>query len=362
LFLIFISFSCVFILTFFQSVWKNIFFSLLFAIAPPSAAVLAYISGYWLPIVIPEFAVITAITLSLVVNFATEGVQRQFIKSAFQQYLNPAVIDQIIAHPERLTLGGERRELSIFFSDLQGFTSISEALDPESLTALLNDYLSAMTDIIHEEKGTVDKYEGDAIIAFWNAPLDVPDHAYRAVNAAIRCQEKLAELRPQYLARTGKELYMRIGINTGYAVVGNMGSKDRFDYTMLGDSVNLAARLEGVNKEFGTYTMISAATKNKAGNEFCFRELARVAVVGKKEAVTVFEPLRTEKYNKIKNNMDKFQKGLKLFYEGEFDAAQDIFQSIASADPAASKYAVKCIEMKKLVSSDWDGVWVMTSK
>ncbi len=361
-FIIFLSFSCVFALTFFQSVWKNIGFSVAFAITPPAVAVLAYISGYWLPIVIPEFAVITAITLSLVVNFATEGIQRQFIKSAFQQYLNPAVIDQIIAHPEKLTLGGERRELSIFFSDLQGFTSISEALDPESLTALLNDYLSAMTDIIHEEKGTVDKYEGDAIIAFWNAPLDVPDHAYRAVNAALRCQEKLAELRPHYLKKTGKELYMRIGVNTGFAVVGNMGSKDRFDYTMLGDAVNLAARLEGVNKEFGTYTMISASTKDKAGSDFSFRELARVAVVGKKEAVTVFEPLRTEIYNKEKDIVEKFQSGLQLFYAGQFDTAHDIFQSIAAVDPAAAKYAGKCIEMKKLAPADWGGVWVMTAK
>lgn len=361
-FIILISFGCVFILTFFQSVWKNVFFSVFFALTPPAAAALAYASGYWLPIVIPEFAVITAITLSLVVNFATEGIQRQFIKSAFQQYLNPAVIDQIIAHPEKLTLGGERRELSIFFSDLQGFTSISEALDPEALTALLNDYLSAMTDIIHEENGTVDKYEGDAIIAFWNAPLEVPDHGYRAVNAALRCQEKLAELRPQYLAKTGKELYMRVGVNTGYAVVGNLGSKDRFDYTMLGDSVNLAARLEGVNKEFGTYTMISAETRKKADDEFCFRELARVAVVGKKEAVTVFEPLRKENYNEKKDIMEKFQSGLQSFYEGQFDAAQDIFQSIAAIDPPAAKYAVKCTEIKKMAPADWNGVWVMTSK
>lgn len=361
-FLIFLSFSCVFVLTFFQSVWKNIIFSIFFALTPPAAAALAYASGYWLPIVIPEFAVIIAITLSLVVNFASEGIQRQFIKSAFQQYLNPAVIDQIIAHPEKLTLGGERRELSIFFSDLQGFTSISEALDPESLTTLLNDYLSAMTDIIHEEKGTVDKYEGDAIIAFWNAPLDVPDHAYRAVNAALRCQEKLAELRPQYLTKTGKELFMRIGINTGYAVVGNMGSKDRFDYTMLGDSVNLAARLEGVNKEFATYTMVSAATRDQAGDEFSFRELARVAVVGKKEAVTVFEPIRKEIFNEMKNTMEKFQSGLQLFYAGQFDPARDIFQSIASVDSAAAKYAGKCTEMKKLAPADWNGVWVMTSK
>ena len=361
-FIILISFGCVFILTFLQSAWKNAVFSVVFALIPLAAAAAAYRADYWMPIVIPEFAVIIAITLSLVVNFATEGIQRQFIKSAFQQYLNPAVIDQIIAHPEKLKLGGERRELSIFFSDLQGFTTISEALDPESLTALLNDYLSAMTDIIHEEAGTVDKYEGDAIIAFWNAPLDVPDHAYRAVNAALRCQEKLAELRPQYLAKTGKELYMRVGVNTGFAVVGNLGSKDRFDYTMLGDSVNLAARLEGVNKEFGTYTMVSAQTRELAGDEFCFRELARVAVVGKKEAVTVFEPLRKDIYDARKDIIEKFQKGLQFFYQGQFDATLEVFQSIAAVDPPAAKYVVKCREMKKQPISDWGGVWIMASK
>jgi adenylate cyclase len=361
-FIVLVSFGCVFVLTFFKSVLKSVIFSIVFALVPLTAAALAYPAGYWMPIVIPEFAVIISITLSLVVNFATEGIQRQFIKSAFQQYLNPVFIDQIIAHPEKLTLGGERRELSIFFSDVQGFTTISEALDPESLTALLNDYLSAMTDIIHEENGTVDKYEGDAIIAFWNAPLDIPDHAFRAVNAALRCQEKLAELRPRYLAKTGKELYMRIGINTGYAVVGNMGSKDRFDYTMLGDSVNLAARLEGVNKEFGTYTMVSAKTREMVGDMFCFRELARVAVVGKKEAVTVFEPVRKEIYNATQDIMEKFLNGLQFFYQGQFDAALEIFQSIADIDPPSAKYIGKCREVKKQAISDWDGVWVMTSK
>ena len=361
-FIILVSFGCVFVLTFFQSVWKNVIFSVFFALVPLAAAALAYPSGYWLPIVIPEFAVIIAITLSLVVNFATEGIQRQFIKSAFQQYLNPAVIDQIIAHPEKLTLGGERRELSIFFSDLQGFTSISEALDPESLTSLLNDYLSAMTDIIHEENGTVDKYEGDAIIAFWNAPLDVPDHAYRAVNAALRCQEKLAELRPRYLAKTGKELYMRIGVNTGYAVVGNMGSKDRFDYTMLGDSVNLAARLEGVNKEFGTYTMVSAETRKQAGDKFCFRELARVAVVGKKEAVTVFEPVRKEIYNETKDIMEKFQRDCN--YSTKVNSMQrwKFFSPSPRLTLRRQNTPANAREMKKQAVSDWDGVWVMTSK
>ncbi len=228
------------------------------------------------------------------VNYSTEGRQKRYIKNAFKQYLSPAVIEQLISHPERLKLGGERRELSIFFSDLQGFTSISEGLSPEELTALLNEYLSAMTDIIQEEGGTVDKFEGDAIIAFWNAPLDLDDHALRAVRSALRCQESLARMRPAFRERVGKDLYMRIGINTGPAVVGNMGSHSRFDYTVLGDAVNLAARLEGINKQFKTYTMISQATLEQMADAFPVRELSRVAVVGRKEPVTVYEPMFEE--------------------------------------------------------------------
>ncbi len=233
---------------------------------PVAGALVAYEGGFWLPLMVQEAAVILAVAMGLLVNYATEGRQKKFIKNAFKQYLSPAVIEQLIQHPERLQLGGERKVLSIFFSDLQGFTSISEGLAPEDLTVLLNEYLSAMTDIIQAEGGTVDKYEGDAIIAFWNAPLDIPDHAQRVVRAALECQRTLAEMRPAIRSRIGKDLLMRIGINTGPAVVGNLGSHTRFDYTMLGDAVNLAARLEGANKEFGTYTMISQATRDLIGS------------------------------------------------------------------------------------------------
>ncbi len=329
---------------------------------PVALSLWIYRLGYWMPLVVLIAAAVLSVLISMAVNYATEGRQKRFIKSAFRQYLSPAVIEELIRSPERLKLGGERRTLSIFFSDLQGFTSISEGLEPEALTALLNDYLSAMTDIVQEEGGTVDKYEGDAIIAFWNAPLDLPDHAARVVRAALRCQDVLAELRPVFFDRIGKEMFMRIGINTGPAVVGNLGSRTRFDYTMLGDAVNLAARLEGVNKQFGTYTMISAATRSQMGDAFAARELARVAVVGKKEPVTVFEPMWPSAYEKQLPVLSVFADALSLFYGGKFLEAAAVFSAIEEQDPPAARYRIKCRELAAAPPEKWEGVWVMTSK
>ncbi len=328
---------------------------------PVLLSLAAYSKGFWLPLMAPEIACASAVFLGLGVKYATEGRQKRFIKNAFRQYLSPAVIDQIITHPERLRLGGDRRMLTMFFSDLQGFTSISENLTPDALTQLLNDYLTAMTDIIIDLGGTVDKYEGDAIIAFWNAPVDIPRHAEKCVEAALRCQEKLAGMRPDFHSRTGHELHMRIGINTGFAIVGNFGSHTKFDYTMLGDSVNLAARLEGINKQFGTYTMISEFTRNEIGEAFAFREIGRVAVVGRKQAVTVFEPLRPEARTRQNEQYDTFEKGLALFYAGKFMEAKLIFNG-NSDDPPSSAYERKCAALLKNPPPDWAGVWIMTEK
>jgi adenylate cyclase len=329
---------------------------------PVLASFGSYAGGFWIPLVAVELAALLSLVSSNVVNYATEGRQKRFIKGAFSQYLSPGVIEQLISHPERLRLGGERRELSIFFSDLQGFTSISESLSPEELTTLLNDYLSAMTDIIQEEGGTIDKYEGDAIIAFWNAPLFLEDHGLRGVRAAVRCQEKLAELRPAFEQRSGKELYMRIGMNSGPAVVGNMGSTVRFDYTMLGDAVNLAARLEGINKQFGTYTMISEATRALAGDSFAYREISRVRVVGKKLPVVVYEPMTAEDYARRRSHLETFDRGRDAFYRGDFAGALSAFEEIRGVDPAAEKYTAKCKTLFEAPPADWDGVWNMTEK
>lgn len=331
-------------------------------ILPAGFGLVAYNAGFWLPLVVIETAAVLTIGLALLANYATEGRQKRFIKGAFRQYLSPAVIDQLISNPDRLKLGGERNTLSIFFSDLQGFTSISEGLEPEELTALLNEYLTAMTDIVMDEGGTVDKYEGDAIIAFWNAPLDVPQHEMRTVRAALRCQAELARMRPAIKARIGKEMLMRIGINTGPAVVGNLGSHTRFDYTMLGDAVNLAARLEGANKQFGTFTMISAETRRHIGPDIPVRELARLAVVGRGEPVTVYEPMLPAEYADGQTRYDTFGKGLTMFYQGLFQEAREIFQTIRDQDPAAAAYVEKCGELLGNPPDEWAGVWVAKTK
>lgn len=333
-----------------------------FLLLPALLVAAAYRAGFWLPLVVQEVGIAVTLLSAGVIYYTTEGRQKLFIKNAFKQYLSPAVIDELIRHPERLKLGGERRLISIFFSDLEGFTGISEGLEPEALTALLNDYLSAMTGIIHEEGGTVDKYEGDAIIAFWNAPLQQTDHADRCVRAALRCQGKLAEMRPAFRERIGKDLRMRIGINSGQAVVGNMGSHTRFDYTMLGDAVNLASRLEGINKEFGTYSIISQATLELLAGAFPVRELSRVSVVGRREPVTVHEPMFPEEYASRKEDLRIFAEGLEEFYRGRFDKAESIFAGLGNRDRAALAYTGKCRSMIEQPPEAWNGVWVVTSK
>lgn len=319
-------------------------------------------AGYRVEMVLPFSASITAIFTSLIFNYMTEGKQKRFIQHAFNHYLSKHVIDQLIENPEKLKLGGVRSELSIFFSDVEGFTTISERMTPEALIEVLNEYLSEMSDIILSEQGMIDKYEGDAIIAFWNAPVKVKNHALHVVRAALNCQKALSEMRDLLAAQTGTPLKMRIGIHTGAAVVGNMGAKERFDYTMLGDSVNLAARLEGVNKQFGTYTIISEVTKEQMLDAYPTRELGKVAVVGRKEPVRIYEPMFKEEYTERQKDIENFLAGLELFYQGKITQAKEVFEKTAPTDPASKKYAEKCQLVLEGKSEAKDGIWVMTSK
>ncbi len=342
--------------------WQSLMAFVIFFTIPLIAGGYAYTQGLWLPIFSPLIATALALVGALALNYATEGKQKRFIKGAFKQYLSPLVIEELVQHPERLKLGGELRELSIFFSDVRGFTTISERLNPEELTTLLNNYLTAMTDIIYSHGGTVDKYEGDAIIAFWNAPLAQKDHAQLAVLTALECQAKLTELNPVYKEQIGTELHQRIGLNSGPVVVGNMGSRQRFNYTFLGDAGNLAARLEGINKQFGTSLLISSHTREQLDESVAVREIARVQVVGRKEPVCVYEPMFPALATERKKILDIFALGLAKYYEGALAEALSLFASIESQDAPAEAYVRRCRSLLATPPAEWSGVWVMTEK
>ncbi len=328
--------------------------------APVLIGFAAYSRGVWWPIAAHETSIGLGLVGALTANYWSEGRQKAFIKQAFRHYLSGDVIEKIIRDPSHLQLGGEKRQLTIMFTDLAGFSTFSERLGPVELTTLLNDYLSEMTDIIMDEGGTLDKYEGDAIIAFWNAPLEQSDHAVRACRAALSCQRRLAELRDEFEKRTGAVMRMRVGLNTGDVVVGNMGSRKRFNYTILGDAANLASRLEGANKAFGTEMMISEATWNLTANEFLGRKLANLRVVGKKNAVTVYE-LTGFANEPEPANWNTFAEGLTCFQQGDFTSAKEIFEKLTN-DPAAQHYVRRCARLCADPPKSWDGVWELTEK
>ncbi|MEH2551809.1 adenylate cyclase [Bradyrhizobium sp. AZCC 2262] len=239
----------------------------------------------------------TAIYLALIFSsFVREQAQRRQIRSAFGQYLSPALVEQLAQSPEKLVLGGEEREMTIMFSDMRGFTSISETYknDPQGLTALMNRFLTPLTNAILSRKGTIDKYMGDAIMAFWNAPLDDKDHELNACEAALDMLERVDELnqaREQEAREEGRPfipLNVGVGLNTGICVVGNMGSDQRFDYSVFGDSVNLASRLEGQSKEYGFPIIVGSKTALTVKDRFAILELDFIMVKGKKEPEVIY--------------------------------------------------------------------------
>lgn len=301
-------------------------------------------------------------------QYLVSDKDKRFIKGAFQQYLSPEVIGQLMDNPDLLKLGGERREMTAFFSDVAGFSSISEQLTPEQLVNLLNMYLTQMSNIIMDYGGTVDKYEGDAIIAFFGAPVSYEDHAKRACHVTVDMQRKLDVLREEWMADGLPRIDHRIGLNTGQMVVGNMGSEDRFDYTMMGNSVNLAARLEGANKNYGTYSMISEMTYQPAKDAVEVRELDLIRVIGINTPVRVYELLAkkgewTEEQSK---GVPYFLKGLELYRKQEWDEAAKYFKAtfkFMPDDPPSKIFIARCEDFKANPPGDeWDGVFTAASK
>jgi len=283
------------------------------------------------------------------------------LKKAFSSYVSPDLVKQIEKDPDKLILGGEQRELSILFSDIRGFTTVSESLTPPELVKLLNEYLSPMTRIVLEEKGTLDKFIGDAVMAIFNAPLDVTDHADRACTAAVRMMERLAELNRDFQARGMNTIDIGIGINTGPAVVGNMGADIRFDYTAIGDSVNLASRLEGLNKYYGSHILVSEDCRSKVtDSRFIFREVDRVRVKGKHLPVVMYELMIANM-----EMLPQFEEALTMYRNRQFEAARTAFDSLAAAyqDGPSRLYAERCTEyIINPPEADWDGTYTAKSK
>jgi adenylate cyclase len=326
-------------------------------------SVMAFHFSWWADPVLPGIALALSFALAAAYSYATEGRQKLHIRRMFGQYMSETVINHLLAHPEKLQLGGERRRVTLFFSDLAGFTTISERLDPETVVGLLNDYLSAMTEIILDEEGTVDKFEGDAIMAFWGAPLDQPDQACRACRAALRQQAALAELNQRFTDLNLPPLTMRIGLHTGEAIVGNLGSAKRFDYTVIGDTVNLASRLEGVNKFYGSHVMASEATVSECDGSIEFRELDLVAVKGKEHAVRVFEVLGLTDGlpPEVAWRRQEFAHGLDLYRQGRFHEAQVYLETIlaeAPEDGPAKTFLDRCYHFQIAPPpTPWDTVF-----
>jgi len=322
-----------------------------------------------IPVVPPIAAVFANYVGSAVYQYLTERKQKVMIKGMFSQYLNPHVVNELIAHPEKLKLGGERKELSVLFSDIAGFTTFSEKLPPEELVLVLNEYLSAMTEIVFKNDGTLDKYEGDAVMAFWGAPVELDNNALHACNAALEMQEKLVEIRAKWRAEGKPNVHVRIGLNTGEMVVGNMGGFGKFDYTVIGDSVNLGSRLEGANKEYGTYIMASERTQELVKDYFAFRELDLLVVKGKTLPIKVFE-LLGRKDNGVSptkiSAVEKYLSGLESYRRKQFTEAIKKFSEALAIDPTDAPSSLYIERSQHYLETpppdDWNGVFILKTK
>jgi adenylate cyclase len=324
-------------------------------------------NGIIMNIIFPLLSISLVYTGSIVTFYLTEERSRKWITDVFGKYVSPVVIENLIKNPNMINLGGEKRNITIFFSDIRGFTTISEKLEPESLVHLLNEYLTEMTSIIIKDDGLVDKYMGDAIMAFWGAPLDQPDHQKMACSSSLEMVDKLEELKKKWKKEGLPSFDIGIGINSGEAIVGNMGSSSRFDYTAMGDNVNLASRIESLNKIYGTNIIISENTYKFVKDKFESRKLDLVRVKGKEKPIFIFE-LISEKNNISKNQNDfiKFyENGLKLYFDMNWEKAIKLFEdAINIIDDEASKiFIARCKDfMKNPPSKDWDGVYELKTK
>jgi adenylate cyclase len=342
--------------------------AILYAGALLAFIALAFHQNVWVDAVLMLLSFGFAFAVTTAFSYATEGRQKRQIKQAFSHYMSDLLIQDLLKNPEKLRLGGERKVLTVFFSDLAGFTSLSEKLNPEEVVTLLNRYLTAMTDIILSSGGIIDKYEGDAIMAFWGAPLPQEDHAVRACHAAVDNQLRLASLREEFAQAGLPPVHARIGINTGEMIIGNMGSSQRFDFTVIGDQVNLASRLEGAGKEYGASIIISEETCRQAVGHIEVRELDLLQVKGREKPVRIFELLgrKEELTEGLAEAMRVFSEGLEHYRNRRWAEAMASFrrvQQLKPGDGPSETLTRRCeVYLKEPPPEDWDGVFRLTRK
>jgi len=319
-----------------------------------------------IPILYLTLGAILIVGLLISFQYVSESKERQFIRKSFEYYLSPQIIDQIIEHPETLCLGGAKRNVSILFSDIRGYTTVSEGMTPEELVSFMNEYFACVSDIVMDSRGILDKYIGDAIMAFWGAPIVTDHHATDACATALLMLKSLEAQNEKWKARGLPDLSIGVGINTGDVVVGNMGSKRRFNYTGVGDNVNFTARLEGLNKMYGTTCIISDATQKAIMNDprFFTRELDTVIVKGKNENRIIHELLREEPKGATMHMLEHFKKGKDYYTKGEWDKAIQTFETaLAHREDGPSKvFLERCRTFKQNPPANLDGVYRFTTK
>lgn len=307
----------------------------------------------WVATATPLLALAVAFLGSFGGAYFTEQRRASAIRSAFTRYVSADVVAEMIAHPELLKLGGQRRDISVLFSDLAGFTSLSEKLSAEAVGQLINLYLNAMTHVVMANKGTVDKFIGDAVMAFWGAPLNDDEHALHATQAAMAMQAAMHDLQPQFEALGVENLVMRIGVNSGPAIIGNMGSDLRFDYTAIGDTVNLAARLEGVNKAYGTRILLGSQTATLLQGRIPLRPVDRVRVKGKYVPVDISTPCPDEVLQELT------AKAWEAYVRRDWQAARAAWQELrlhAPDDPLIAVFEKRIsLHQAEPPPADWDG-------
>lgn len=321
-----------------------------------------------MPMGVPVIFTLAVFMAHLLYGYLIESRGKREISRLFGQYVPPELVEEMAAHPEQISMEGESREMSVLFSDVRSFTSISEKLDAKELSAMMNVYLTKQTAIIQKYRGTIDKYIGDAIMAFWGAPLPQKDHALLAVQAAMEMIRSVRELDEEFDRHGWPRLNIGIGINTGKMNVGNMGSSFRMAYTVMGDAVNLGARLEGLTKEYGVPLMISEFTRNQLPSEWAFRELDSVRVKGKSEPVTIYEPMGPKDALDpvVRTDLARHRGAMKLYRAQKWDEAEAEFFTLktgAHPHPVYDLFLERILFLRENPpGGQWDGVFTFTHK